>query len=685
MTWLKLWVRDGVSLALWLAHGLTGRRQHPGLRILLYHSISVMQPSQDRWRMSVPPTLFAAHLHWLQRHGYTFVSFAEVLEMVRGMRPVPPKAVAITFDDGFSDTFTRAYPLLKALGVPATVFVVPQYLGALDPFPWLDQPAAFERPLTWEELRALARDERISVGSHTWSHRRLSELPIDAQQQEVAQAVAALEAQLGRPAPWFAYPYGHRGSFSDDTIACLRRVGVEAACTNIMGVNRVGDSLWKLKRTRIGWEDRPWRFGLKLEGAYDWIDAWPRGTRQGRGPLVRWGDRAPSGRPRVLMVTGAYDPEFSGASLQCRQLIAVLNDRVQYTVLTTSTDASLPLADAVDGIPVHRVIVTVGRLWSELQAAARVIAIFFRLARRVDIVHLHGFSRKSHLLTVLAVLLGKRLVLKITSGGFDDPVAIRAQGWLARWCYRRPDLFIGVSNRLRQLYEASGLPCGKFWQIPNGVDVERFRPVEAAERWRLRQRLGLPQDQRLVLFVGFFSREKCPDVLFEAWKRLRSDGWPETGLVFIGRTRSTYYEVDPRLAETMQAEARSLGLADRLVFIEQTRQIDQYYRAADVFALPSTREGLPNALLEAMAAGLPCVASYLPGVTDQIIEPGVNGLLVPPRDPGALMEALRTLLADPLRARELGRRGRETVVQRFSIASIGARHLEAYRSLLGAG
>lgn len=271
VTWLKLWARDVLSVGLWLVRCLIGRPGRPGVRILLYHAVAEIPPRADRWRMSVPSALLAAHLAWLRRHGYTFVSMEEAVEMVHGTRPMASKAVAVTFDDGFRDTLTHACPILEQTQVPAAVFVVVGSLGAPEPFPWLDNRAAFDRPLSWEELRQLASHPLVSLGSHTWSHRKLSELPVEEQRRELAQSKAALETRLGRPVRWCAYPYGHAGSFSPETIECVKRLGFEAACANVMGVNRAGDSPWALKRTRVGREDRLWRFHLKMAGVYDWI------------------------------------------------------------------------------------------------------------------------------------------------------------------------------------------------------------------------------------------------------------------------------------------------------------------------------------------------------------------------------------------------------------------------------
>jgi glycosyltransferase involved in cell wall biosynthesis len=383
------------------------------------------------------------------------------------------------------------------------------------------------------------------------------------------------------------------------------------------------------------------------------------------------------------MVTGAYYPEVSGGGLQCRELVHTLRDRVIFTVLTTTADPLLPTVGEVDGVTVYRVVVDVGRFWSKFRAALCFASTFFRLRGQFDIVHLHSFSQKSLLLILLARLFRKKLMLKLTSVGYDDPLSIRRRGRLAYWFYRRADLFCGVSPRLQQLYHASGLPEEKFWFIPNGVDLERFRPGNQEERRALRRELGLPEELLLILFVGFFSREKGPDLLFEAWTRVLVENLPATGLVFVGATRSRYYEVDPTLVQKIRAEAQHLGVEKHLVFVEVTHEIEKYYRTANVFVLPSIREGLPNALLEAMATGLPCVASRLSGVTDLVIDHELNGLLFPPGDVAALEAALRFLLREPTHAQELGKKARETVAEQYSITRTAARCLEAYRRLTG--
>jgi len=381
------------------------------------------------------------------------------------------------------------------------------------------------------------------------------------------------------------------------------------------------------------------------------------------------------------MVTGAYFPELSGAGLQCRALIGKLRDRVDFTVLTTTADSSLPADDVQDGVPVHRVLVNPSSALSKAAASLRFAAAFLRTARDFSIVHFHGFSQKSILLMGLARLKRKRVAIKMTSVGHDDPGSMTRRGGLAYWSYSRSDLFFAVSPRFQDSYTAAGLKPERFWLIPNGVDCEKFRPGLPGERESLRRELGLAPQGRLVLFVGFFSREKRPDLLFDAWTRVAESVAPDSSLLFVGATASPYYEVDSGLAERIRSLAHTLGLEGRVRFVEKTNEIERFHRAADIFVLPSLREGMPNALLEAMASGAACIASRLPGVTDAIIEDGRNGLLVPPGEPAGLEAALQRCFENRESTRVLGMEARRTVCQRFNLDDAARRYFDAYTEL----
>jgi glycosyltransferase involved in cell wall biosynthesis len=381
------------------------------------------------------------------------------------------------------------------------------------------------------------------------------------------------------------------------------------------------------------------------------------------------------------MVTGAYFPETSGGSLQCRSLIAACRDRIRFAVLTTVVDRSLPLHDEIDGVPVRRVRVHATSRTHRSFATPQWLAATVRAVGAAEVVHLHGFSAKSRIVVAVARALGRPVVIKLTSVGHDDALTMRRRGGAAWRSFRRADRFIGISPRFRELHAAAGLAADRLVAIANGVDLERFRPPAAGERAALRRALGLPAEMPLVIFVGFFSHEKRPDVAFAAWTATFGSA-PESAIAFVGRTRSPYYEIDSALADRIRTEARRIGCADRLTMVEETNEIERYYRAADALIFPSTREGLPNVVLEAMASGLACIVSRLPGVTDAVIADQVDGILVNPADAQQFARELARVLSDANLRSRLGAAARQTVAARFSLERTAALHIAMYHELL---
>jgi glycosyltransferase involved in cell wall biosynthesis len=386
-----------------------------------------------------------------------------------------------------------------------------------------------------------------------------------------------------------------------------------------------------------------------------------------------------SSRLGVLMVTGAYYPELSGGGLQARAVVHALKRRVNFMVLTTSIQPALPAHQDDDGVAVYRILVRIGQRASELTAALKTVAFFARTQHRFQIVNVHGFSRKSVLLHRLSRLLGKRFVLTLQTGGHDEPAAVRALGAAAFTAYADADLVISVSPSLARAYVDGGLPETKLRRVSNAVDTERFRPATDGERRALRRELDLPEHQPIVLFVGYFSSDKRPDVLYDAWARINT---PSSTLVFVGATESKYKEVDPALADRIRAKAEASGRLVSVRFVPPTPAIEKYFRSADVYVLPSCREGLPIALLEAMSCGLPCVATRLEGSTDSIIQNGTNGWLVDADHLAGYTAAMQRLLSDVELAHRIGTAARARVVAQYSIKQTAEQWLAAYREVL---
>ncbi len=380
------------------------------------------------------------------------------------------------------------------------------------------------------------------------------------------------------------------------------------------------------------------------------------------------------------MVTGVYHPEVSGAANQCRQLVRKLNEKVNFTVFTTTRDLNLKQRSEIDGVEVLRFRWKRG-LGNYFINILKFVDIFLLRRQDFQIVHMHGFSLKSVLLLVLSKIFDKKVIIKMTSIGHDDPISITQQSFLIKNFFFKSDSYVGMSPRFVELYRKSQLESDRLHYIPNGVDIERFYSVEAKQKSALRDKLNLPRKMKLILFVGHFSKDKCPDILLKSWIGNVSERYPDTGIIFAGSTKTGNYEIDYKLVKHIRNLAQPY-INKRIFFIEKSHKIENLYQASDFFVMPSVREGMPNALLEAMSSGMPVIVSRLEGVTDRIVTEGFNGLLVQPGDGDDLGRAIHRLLDDDDLKKSFSEKARETIIEKFSMKRVSNEYFALYRRLV---
>jgi peptidoglycan/xylan/chitin deacetylase (PgdA/CDA1 family) len=227
--------------------------------ILMYHQVDCPRSEQER-RFCTPPDEFARQMAWLRRAGYRSVGLDDIREHVAGERPLSGNAVHITFDDGFAGVLDHALPTLEDNGQQATLFALSGRTGATND--WMSQRNFPRRALlSAEQLRLLA-DAGVTIGSHTRTHARLTELPPRDASAEIAASKAELEDVLGRPVEFFAYPYG---LFDANVREMVANAGYGAACSTRSGFNRPGEDVFLLRRIDVFGTDRLWQFRQKLQ------------------------------------------------------------------------------------------------------------------------------------------------------------------------------------------------------------------------------------------------------------------------------------------------------------------------------------------------------------------------------------------------------------------------------------
>lgn len=240
------------------------------LRVLMYHKVNNLPENP----LSVPVSVFDEQMAQLRELGYTVVDLDAVLEHYRSARPLPPRAVLITFDDGYHDNLDNALDVLARYGYPAVLFVPIGYLDERYPLPHeehLAQRGLLNRTLRWEELAELERGG-IRIESHGISHRPLAALEVDEAAREIVLSKLRLEERLGRSVRAFAYVKGSEAHYRPVHLSLLRQAGYEIAFTSVSGAN--GRNADPLRLHRYNVEPYSARtFELVLAGACDLIAA----------------------------------------------------------------------------------------------------------------------------------------------------------------------------------------------------------------------------------------------------------------------------------------------------------------------------------------------------------------------------------------------------------------------------
>jgi peptidoglycan/xylan/chitin deacetylase (PgdA/CDA1 family) len=208
--------------------------------ILMYHHIAdlPMDATELRMTWTVSPRNFDAQMQWLARNGFRTISMAQLVAHLKQRQPLPAKPIIISFDDGWQEQYTTAFPILTKYGLSGTFFV---YIRPLDHTEFM----------TWAQLQELVA-AGMDIQSHSLTHPHLRALAPDAAYKEIAESKALLEKRLGKPVIAFCYPFGE---YNHTIIEMVKRAGYESAVTLAGGYRQRADELYTLRRIRVSYRN----------------------------------------------------------------------------------------------------------------------------------------------------------------------------------------------------------------------------------------------------------------------------------------------------------------------------------------------------------------------------------------------------------------------------------------------
>jgi glycosyltransferase involved in cell wall biosynthesis len=374
----------------------------------------------------------------------------------------------------------------------------------------------------------------------------------------------------------------------------------------------------------------------------------------------------------VMMLVNEFPPlPVGGAERQAERLSGWLAARGwNVSVLTRGADG-LPAHETRDGFTILRVRPRGPRKLGTLTFVLGSLWTLFQQRENYAILHAHLAFGPAFAAVAAARALGKRVIVKLgNSGEFGDihvsQKTLRGRvrlSALRHWA----DAVIALDDAMQVEALAAGFDPRRLRRMNNGIDFELF----SSDCSKSDARSALKLDGKvIVLFMGRLSEQKSLPTLLNAFALAR-ENCPALHLLLLG---------DGPSRAALESLADALAVSDNVTFAGSQRDVHPYLTAADVFALPSVSEGISNALLEAMSAGLACVATPVGG-NAEVLESGACGMLVAARDVSAWAAALSDLGNDSQRCERLGTAARQRVRERYDFSVVGEQYESLYREL----
>ena len=249
--------------------------------VLCYHRVlAAAAGSRNQPDYSVTPQQFAAQMSLLNEEGFTSLTLDEYFEVATGLRESPARSVVVTFDDGFADNYSVAWPIARSRGVKINLFICTGLVAGARVAAFAEDNVRARlsrrqfpehwRPLSWEQLREMM-NAGVGVGFHSHHHRNLGRMSEPEITSDVSEGISIFRENLGESPRFFAFPFGHYGSYPNAAIEVLAVQGIKMCFTTELGRTPLGRGGGLFSRIVIHPEDDLSSFRRKIFGGYDWV------------------------------------------------------------------------------------------------------------------------------------------------------------------------------------------------------------------------------------------------------------------------------------------------------------------------------------------------------------------------------------------------------------------------------
>ena len=397
-------------------------------------------------------------------------------------------------------------------------------------------------------------------------------------------------------------------------------------------------------------------------------------------------------KPGICLLTETYYPVVGGGETQARILAEdLVGHGFKVLVVTRRSNAALRKLEQIGGVTVCRTPPIGGGRFKRWSMVFTCLPVLLSRRRQYDLIYVSGFKALGLTAVIVGRLLGKRCVLKADSNGemsgafFDrgrqtlglgsDSTLFRLFLRLRNRILRQADRFVAISADIATELSQCGVRPEEIESITNSVDTRLFSPVNSETKTALRHKLLLPSDRTVVTFTGRLVSYKGLPLLLRAWEQV-IDGGNQAMLLLVGSGGLDINNCEAELKEYVE----SRGLQSSVHFTGDVHNVHEYLQASDIFVFPTEKEAFGISLVEAMACGLPVIATPTGGIKD-IVANGQNGLLVEAGSFQQLYQAIQRLITDASLGGTLAGAALSTARARYPRKVVVEKHIQLFQRL----
>ncbi|MFH1258631.1 MAG: glycosyltransferase family 4 protein [Elusimicrobiota bacterium] len=375
----------------------------------------------------------------------------------------------------------------------------------------------------------------------------------------------------------------------------------------------------------------------------------------------------------VCMLISRFYPYLGGAEQHALRLSQTLRKKGINVFVVTENFGNLEKIADIEGLKIYRLFSFGKGKFSSLVFMVSSLFFLIRKRKAYEIIHVHLASSPAIAAVILKKLFNKKVVVKLGGGKNIGDIDSSLKTFIGRVklniLKKNVDKFIAISQEIKQSMLDNSFQEDKIVEIPNGVETDKFSPLNESDRLIKREALNLT-DKFVLVFAGRLEKEKNLALFIEAFKKTLQT-CSQLYLILIGEGSEL---------NSLTNKIQKLNIAQNVRFLGKIFDVTDFLKISDAFVLPSLSEGMPNALLEAMSCQLTVLASAVGGIKE-VIRNNQEGVLFEPDNIEQMSQAILHAVNNRGWSKQLALRARERVVRDYSLLAVSEKYLQLYHTI----